>query len=118
MAHIAHVRTLYRLPGGALWAHVLLTTTSPRMIANIPPRLSIRITEAVSRRMGMRNSFVIDIHRVALLPLDSAWFPAIDSPSFVISQADEQLRTAIAARYAEMLTNNPSAAINLGPRTS
>lgn len=113
--HIAYVQTLVRLRGGEVRALVMLTTTSPRMIAAIPKGLSVAIDRASSQRMGMRNAFVIDVHRLALLPLDPAWFPDIGDERFVIARADERLRGAITKRYADMLARHPMPALLLGP---
>jgi hypothetical protein len=116
MRHIAYVRAVVRLSSGALAADVMFTTTSPRMSAQIPPGLSVRIAEAVSRRMGMRNSFVIDIHRLALLPLEAAWFPDIENTDFVIGRADDHLRDAVAKRYADMVDRDPAQVVRFGPK--
>lgn len=116
MRHIVYVRALFRLSTGALAADVMFTTTSPRMIAHIPPGLSIRIAETASRRMGMRNSLAIDIHRLALLPLDATWFPDIEAPGFVIGRADDRLKAAVAKRYADMVDRDQAATVRLGPQ--
>ena len=116
MRHIVYVRAMVRLASGALRAHVMLTTTSPSMVARIPEGLAQQVTEASSRRMGMRNSFVVDVHRLALLPLIEAWFPGIGSDRFVIGRADDRLQAAITRRYDDMLGRFPNPAENLGPK--
>jgi hypothetical protein len=116
MRHTVYVRTLVRLPSGEIRVQVMFTTTSPRMIARIPDGLSIRVSETSSRDMGMRNSFVVDIHRLALLPLDAKWFPEIGTERFVIGRADDKLKAAITKRYDEMRNRYPDPAFTFGPR--
>ena len=107
MPHIAYVQTMLHLKNGEHRLLAMFTTTSPRIIDSIPPALKIRIPETSSRQMGMRNSFVIDIHRLALLPLTAEWFPEIGTSRFVIGIADSHLRAAITKRYDEMLSRQP-----------
>jgi len=65
----------------------------------------------------MRRSFIIDIHRLALLPITVEWFPDIGGPNFVVGRADADLRAAIAKRYGAMLARRPSPVIVFGPKT-
>ncbi len=115
--HIVYVQTMIRLRNGGLRALVMLTTTSPRLIEGIPPGLSITVSEASSRKMGMRNGFTIDVHRLALLPPEALWFPDIGSDRFVIALADERLQRAITARYDSLRRLYPNPAILVGPQS-
>jgi hypothetical protein len=105
---------LARVGRNGLRALVMLTTTSPTMIARIPEGCSVRITRAASRSMGMRNEFVIDIHRLALLPIDGTWFPDVGG-RFVIAKGDSRLRAAITRRYDAMVARQRDAIVALGP---
>jgi hypothetical protein len=116
MRHTVYVQSLVRLRDGQVWTLVMLTTTSERMVSKIPEGLALRVSDAASRRMGMRRSFAIDIHRMALLPLAIAWFPDMESASFIIGRADTGLQAAVARRYQDMLTRALSARILLGPK--
>ena len=113
--HIVYVQSRIRLNSGAVRSIVMLTTTSPKMIEAIPPGLSITISKDGSMQMGMRSAFTIDIHRLAALPPNEDWFPDIESPNFVIAQADDHLQRAITKRYDWMLEQYPRPAILLGP---
>jgi hypothetical protein len=115
MRHIGYVQTLARLRDGQLRAIVLLTTTSPHMIKRIPAGLSITVSAAQSAALGMRNAFAIDIHRLAVLPLDPVWFPDIGDTRFVLAKADAHLQEAITRRYDEMRARHPNPATVLGP---
>jgi hypothetical protein len=113
--HIVYVRTLARFGRRELRALVMLTTTSPTMIARIPEGCSVRITQPASRAMGMRNEFVVDIHRLALLPIDRVWFPDQGGVRFVVARGDARLRAAATRRYDAMLARRREAMIVLGP---
>jgi hypothetical protein len=116
--HIVYVQTRLRLKSGASRLVVMLTTTSPKMIEAIPPGLSVTVTKDSSMRMGMRNAFTIDIHRLAVLPPEPEWFPDIGSEDFIIAYADDHLQQAITKRYDQMLEQHPIPAIRLGPEFS
>jgi hypothetical protein len=116
--HIVYVQTLAKLRDDSLRAVVMFTTTSPRMIEGIPVGLSIAIPPAASVSMGMRNGFTIDIHRMALLPLEADWFPDVNSPGFVLGHADDHLQRAITKRYDDMRRREPSPALVMGPPIS
>lgn len=107
MRHIAYVQTLLRLPDGRLRVLVMLTTTSPKMIARIPEGLALAVSAENSVAMGMRNAFVIDVHRLAVLPPEPMWFPERDDNRFVLARADDALRAAVTRRYDEMLARYP-----------
>jgi hypothetical protein len=112
--HIVFVRTMLKSADGSIRALVMLTTTSPRMIVRIPEGLAVRVSEASSRSLGMRNAFVIDVHRLALLPLTAEWFPDLGGSGFVIGRADDRLREAVDKRYRDMLARQPNPAVVLG----
>jgi hypothetical protein len=116
LRHIGYVQMLARLGRNDMRALVMLTTTSPTMIARIPEGCSVRVTQASSRAMGMRNEFVVGIHRLALLPLETAWFLDRDGARFVIARGDARLRAAVTRRYDAMVARRREAVIALGPR--
>ena len=113
--HIVYVQTMVRLRTGALRALVMLTTTSPRMIEAIPDGLGVTVSRESSLRMGMRNALTIDVHRLALLPPEPAWFPDIGAERFIIAHADAHLRETIARRYEDMRLRYPNPAVVVGP---
>jgi len=115
MRHIVYLQTMVRLRSGEIRALVMLTTTSPRMIQAIPDGLSVKISQANSVAMGMKNAFTIDVHRLALLPATKDWFPDMENPHFTIAIADERLRDAITKRYEAMKKMIPNPAMRLGP---
>ena len=116
MRHIGYVQTLARLRDGQVRGLVMLTTTSPRMIERIPQGLGIAVSADRSAAMGTRVAFVIDVHRLAVLPLEPGWFPDIDGSRFVLGRADLHLQEAITRRYDEMRARYPNPAMVLGPR--
>lgn len=116
--HIVYAQTMVRLRTGAMRALVMLTTTSPKMIDAIPEGLCVTVSRESSLQMGMRNDFTIDIHRLALLPLEVSWFPEIGTEHFVIARAKHALCTAITKRYDDMKTRYPNPALVLGPGTT
>ncbi len=114
--HIVYVQSLARLArDNSLRIMVMFTTTSPRMIEGIPAGLSISIPAASSVAMGMRNGFAIDVHRMALLPLEADWFPDVDDPGFVLGHANEQLQKAVTKRFDDMRARNPNPVLMMGP---
>lgn len=115
MRHIVYLQTMVRLRSGDIRALVMLTTTSPRMIHAIPDGLSVKISQANSVAMGMKNAFTIDVHRLALLPPTKDWFPDMETPHFTLAIADERLRDAITKRYEAMKKMTPNPAVRLGP---
>ena len=117
MHHVVYVQSMVRLRDGGVRALVMLTTTSERMASKIPEGLEIRVSDATSRRMGMRRRFIIDTHRLALLPITVEWFPDTESPSFVVGRADTHLQGAITKRYTDMLARRPPPGMVLGPKT-
>lgn len=116
MRHIAYVYGRVRKASSEERAIAMFTTTSPKMVAQIPEGLAISISQESSAILGMRNSFVIDVHRYAILPMTEEWFPDLDlGEDFVIGRADERLRSVIERRFNEMKQIYPSPAITLGP---
>lgn len=115
MRHIGYAQSLLRLPDGRLRVLLMLTTSSPKMIARIPEGLALAISAEKSVSMGMRNAFVIDVHRLAVLPLEPAWFPDLEVDRFVLARADDALRVAVTRRYDEMLARYPNPAEIFGP---
>jgi len=113
--HIAYVYSLVKLPTGEWRIMGLFTTTSPRMIETIPQGLSVSVPAAISVRMGMRNAFIIDVHRMAILPPEPDWFPDIYRPDFVIGSADDRLKDAVDRRVEEMRRRYPPVVQLSGP---
>jgi len=112
--HIAYVHGLARLRD-ELRAVLVFTTTSERMIGAIPKGLGISIPAASSLAMGMRNGFTIDVHRIAIVPLELPWFPEIAKADFVIGHASDYLQNAVSKRIAEMQTRTPNPVMRMGP---
>ena len=117
MRHVVDVQSMVRLRDGGVRALVMLTTTSERMASKIPEGLEIRVSDAASRRMGMRRRFIIDTRRLALPPITVEWFPDTEGPNFVVGRADAGLQGAIAKRYTDTLARRPSPGMVLGPKT-
>jgi hypothetical protein len=113
--HIAYVYRLAKLPTDELRLMVLFTTASPRMIAAIPDGLSVTVPAANSLRMGMRSAFVVDVHRMAVLPPEREWFPDISNDRFIIGRADSQLKLAVTTRVHEMRSRYPNPLQLVGP---
>jgi hypothetical protein len=115
MRHIAYIYGRVRKATSEERVIAMFTTTSSKMAQKIPEGLAIGISQESSAALGMRNSFVIDIHRYAVLPMTAEWFPDLGlEERFVIGRADDRLRAAIERRFNEMKQRYPNPALKLG----
>ena len=76
------------------------------MIEAIPQGLAISVPPPISLRIGMRDAFVIDVHRMAIPPPEPDWFPDISQPDFILGSVSDRMRRAVGQRVAEMRRRN------------
>ena len=96
-------------------AMVAYTTTRP-WIGGIPRGVRI-FTLQQARATGQSKAFVLDLRRIAYIPVDSDWFPHLATPGHgIIGHASETLRGELEMVVKEIFGRHPDTVERLGPR--
>ena len=90
-------------------------TTSQPWIGETPRGVRI-FTREQARVVGQHKAFVLDLRRIAYIPVDSAWFPDLAAPDHgIIGQAPEALRLQLEAAATEIFRRHIETVERLGP---
>jgi hypothetical protein len=80
------------------------------------PRGVIAFDSAEAADLGQTRAFVLDLRRLAYLPLTVAWFPRMAQPEAgVLGRAPKALRDRVNAMAAELATRRPESLSRSGP---
>lgn len=83
---------------------IVAYTTSRPWPARAPRPLGIRLFAAEEARALDQRPFVLDLRRLAKLPLSRAWFPEIETPSCgIVAIAPMALRDELRHTMAQLL---------------
>ena len=100
---------------GSFLAVCFYTTSQTWTRSEKPPLGIIPIDEATAEKLGQK-SFVIDVKRIAYMPINRAFFSRVDAPDRGIlpRHATKQMQNAILNTVAKLL-KRPEYIIQLGP---
>lgn len=94
---------------------VVAYTTSQPWEGPMPPGIVVFNT-ADAVLLGQARSFVLDLRRMAYLPLTAGWFPRLHEPGArVLGRAPKALRSRLDAIALELVTRRPEVLTRLGP---
>lgn len=83
---------------------VLAHTTSKPWPAEVPLPFGVRVFEAEEARRLAQRPFVLDLRRLARLPLTRAWIPDMEAPDQgVVATAGSELRDELRRTVAEVM---------------
>jgi hypothetical protein len=90
-------------------------TTSQPWSGALPEGV-IAFTSAEAAGLGQTRAFVLDLRRLAYLPLTSAWFPRITAPDQgVFGRAPKALRDRVNAAATGLAARRPETLSRTGP---
>jgi len=93
---------------------VAYTTSQPW--AGSPPPGVLAFDGAAAAGLGQARAFVLDLRRLAYLPLTATWFPhAGEGNAAVIGRAPKALRNRINAVATELAQRRPETLSRSGP---
>jgi hypothetical protein len=80
------------------------------------PQSVIRFDAPLAAEMGHAKPFLLNVGRIAAIPINSAYFPYLDQPGRgVIGRAPKSVQTAIQEAAKDILTRRPEVVERLGP---
>jgi len=111
--HVAHTLAVAAVAGG-YGAMVAYTTGQPWAGALPPGVLAFDNEQAAG--LGQARAFVLDLRRLAYLPLTATWFPRVgEAGTGVLGRAPRALRDRANAVTAELARRRPETLSRGGP---
>ena len=90
-------------------------TTSRPWTGALPPGV-VAFDNDEAARLGQARPFVLDLRRLAYLPLTATWFPrVVERGGGVLGRAPKALRDRVNAVAAELATRRPETLDRSGP---
>jgi len=94
---------------------VVAYTTSQPWEGPTPPGV-VTFNAADAAQLGQARPFVLDLRRMAYLPLTTSWFPRLEEPcAGMLGRAPKALRSRLDAIALELATRRPEVLTRLGP---
>ena len=103
--------------GGREFTALAAYTTSQSWLGAPLPLGVVAFDQQDAAKLGQTRAFVMDLRRLAVLPLTLEWFPGLDQPGRGVQghmPKRQQLRYAQVA--TDLLTRRPEIVERLGPR--
>ena len=112
--HVAYVLDSAERAGGRLTAMVAYTTSKPW---DGPLPLGVILFPAAEAAMvGQARAFVMDLRRLAYLPVTPVWFPRLGDPGCgVLGRASKSQRDRFGATVTELAVRHAENLEHLGP---
>ena len=111
--HVAYVLAMAAV-GGGYGVMTAYTTSQPWSGALPHGMIAFDVAEAAS--LGQARSFVLDLRRLAYLPLTATWFPRIgEEGAGVLGRAPTALRKRVNAMATELVKRRPETLSRSGP---
>lgn len=85
------------------FAIVFYTTSQVAHAGVRRPRHHIVVDEGKARMLGQRGTFLIDVTRIARLPLSKAYFPTLAQHTVAVLGHDPRLVAAVERRLTELM---------------
>lgn len=94
---------------------MLAYTTSQAWVGQLPWGVR-RFDEGQALALGQDKAFVMDLRRIAYVPISAAWFPQInDADRGIVGRASSGLKTAISIESAGIFKKRAEIIQKLGP---
>ena len=111
--HVAYTLAVARTVSGH--AAMLAFTTSQPWPGTLPHGV-LAFDAASALAMGQTRAFVLDLRRLAYLPVTHAWFPRLGAERYgLLGRAAKPVRARINTVLAELLQRRPELVTRAGP---
>lgn len=111
--HVAYTLAVAAVVGGH---GVMAAYTTSQPWAGALPQGVIAFDSAEAAVLGQARAFVLDLRRLAYLPLTTAWFPRVaEEGAGVLSRAPKALRDRVNAMTTELAKRRPETLSRSGP---
>ncbi len=95
---------------------VMVAYTTSQPWAGALPQGVITFDSAEAAGLGQARAFVLDLRRLAYLPLTAAWFPRVtEEGAGVLGRAPKALRDRVNAMTTELVKRRPETLSRSGP---
>jgi hypothetical protein len=111
--HVAYTLAVAAVAGG--YGVMVAYTTSQPWTGSLPAGV-IPFDSAEAANLGQARAFVLDLRRLAYLPITATWFPRISEAGFgVLGRAPKALRDRVNAITTELAKRRPETLSMSGP---
>ncbi len=111
--HVAYTLAVGAVAGG--YGVMAAYTTSQPWDGALPQGV-IAFSSEEAAGLGQARAFVLDLRRIAYLPLTTRWFPRLDaSGAGVLGRAPRPLRDRVNAIMGELVKRRPGTLTRSGP---
>ena len=111
--HVAYTLAVAAVGGGY---GVMTAYTTSQTWAGALPHGVIAFDSAEAAGLGQTRAFVLDLRRLAYLPLTVAWFPRVrEEGAGVLGRAPKVLRDRVNATATELAKRRPETLSRSGP---
>lgn len=111
--HVAYVLAVAAVTGG--YGVMAAYTTSQAWSGSMPPGVLVFTAEEAAR-LGQTRAFVLDLRRLAYVPLTAPWFPSLaERGAGVLGRAPKTLRVRVNKLATELALRRPEALARTGP---
>ncbi len=111
--HVAYTLAVAAVVGGH---GVMAAYTTSQPWAGALPQGVIAFDSAEAAALGQARAFVLDLRRLAYLPLTTAWFPRVaEEGAGVLGRAPKALRDRVNAMTTELAKRRPETLSRSGP---
>ncbi len=113
LLHVAYTLAVAAVTGGY---GVMAAYTTSQPWAGAMPQGMIAFDSAEAAGLGQARAFVLDLRRLAYLPLTAAWFPrAGEEGAGVLGRAPRALRDRVNSMTTELAKRRPETLSRSGP---
>ena len=111
--HVAYTLAVAGVAGGH---GVMVAYTTSQPWAGALPQGVIAFGSEEAAGLGQARAFVLDLRRLAYLPLAAPWFPRVgETGAGVLGRAQETLRRRVNAMVTELARRRPETLSRSGP---
>ena len=111
--HVAYTLAVAAVVGGH---GVMAAYTTSQPWAGALPQGVIAFDSVEAAALGQARAFVLDLRRLAYLPLTTAWFPRVaEEGAGVLGRAPKALRDRVNAMTTELAKRRPETLSRSGP---
>jgi hypothetical protein len=111
--HVAYTLAVASVAGG--YGVMAVYTTSQPWVGALPQGV-IAFDSAEAAGLGQARAFVLDLRRLAYLPLTAAWFPRVaEEGAGVLGRAPKALRDRVNTMATELVKRRPETLSRSGP---
>jgi hypothetical protein len=111
--HVAYTLAVADVAGGY---GVMAAYTTSQNWAGALPQGVMAFDSAAAAGLGQARAFVLDLRRLAYLPLTTAWFPRMaEHDAGVLGRAPKALRDRVNAMTTELARRRPESLSRSGP---